>query len=150
MDPNEIRRLTEDYEHTSEKIRVLFKKGVKQAAIARFLGTSDQYVSNVVRAMKRRQALYPDTPEAQVESYRLKVGPHGRIVIPAAFRKRFGLHEGKEIVLRAEEDSLRIEDVAARVARARKLMKKYGVRGGGMADELIKDRRGEAARESES
>lgn len=150
MDSNEARRLTEGYAYTSEKIRILFKKGVKQAAIARFLGTSDQYVSNVVRAMKGRQANQSDASDVQVESYRLRVGPDGRIVIPAAFRKRFGLHEGKEVVLRAEEDSLKIEDVAARVARARKLMKKYGVRGGGMADELIEDRRKEAARETES
>ena len=39
---------------------------------------------------------------------RLRVNENGRVVIPASFRKALGIHSGDEILLRVEEDELRI------------------------------------------
>jgi AbrB family looped-hinge helix DNA binding protein len=39
---------------------------------------------------------------------RMRVNENGRVVIPAAFRKRLGIHIGDQVVLRIENDELHI------------------------------------------
>jgi AbrB family looped-hinge helix DNA binding protein len=77
----------------------------------------------------------------------VSVGPQGRIVIPAGIRRALGLVEGTRLAVRAEEGRLilepreevlrRIRGRYARVAGKRRL-----------SDELIRERRLEARRES--
>ena len=76
---------------------------------------------------------------------RLRVNENGRVVIPASFRKALGINPGDEVVLRLEEDELRITSQKHRLARAQRLVRKYIKPGRSLADELIADRR-EAAR----
>src|SRR5436190_11414903 len=52
---------------------------------------------------------------------RQRVNENGRVVIPASFRKALGINIGDEVVLRMEDDELRITTVKRRVARARQL-----------------------------
>lgn len=77
-----------------------------------------------------------------VEAVRL--GKQGRLVIPASLRHELGLELGDELVARAEEGRLIFETKAAVVTRLRERFKGID---GSLADELIAERREEAARE---
>lgn len=76
---------------------------------------------------------------------RQRVNENGRVVIPASFRKALGINIGDEVVLRMEDDELRITTLKRRVERAQRLVRKHVKRGTSLVDELIDDRR-EAAR----
>jgi AbrB family looped-hinge helix DNA binding protein len=76
---------------------------------------------------------------------RQRVNENGRVVIPASFRKALGINIGDEVVLRMEDDELRITTLKRRVERAQRLVRKHLKRGTSLVDELIAERR-EAAR----
>jgi AbrB family looped-hinge helix DNA binding protein len=76
---------------------------------------------------------------------RQRVNENGRIVIPASFRKALGINIGDEVVLRMEDDELRITTLKRRVERAQRLVRKHVKRGSSLVDELLVERR-EAAR----
>ena len=76
---------------------------------------------------------------------RQRVNENGRIVIPASFRQALGINIGDEVVLRMEDDELRITTLKRRVERAQRLLRKHVKRGTSLVDELIAERR-EAAR----
>jgi AbrB family looped-hinge helix DNA binding protein len=76
---------------------------------------------------------------------RQRVNENGRVVIPASFRKALGINIGDEVVLRMEDDELRITTLKRRVERAQSLVRKHVKRGTSLVDELIAERR-EAAR----
>jgi AbrB family looped-hinge helix DNA binding protein len=76
---------------------------------------------------------------------RLKINENGRIVIPASFREALGIRAGDELVLRLEDDELRIATMKQRLERARRLVRQYVEPGRSLVDELIAERR-EAAR----
>ncbi len=76
---------------------------------------------------------------------RQRVNENGRVVIPASFRKALGINIGDEVVLRMEDDELRITTLKRRVERAQRLVRKHVKRGKSLVDELIAERR-EAAR----
>ena len=72
---------------------------------------------------------------------RARVNENGRVVIPAAFRKRLGIRAGDELVLRIEDDELRISTLGRNIARAQRLVKKHVKRDVSLVDELIAERR---------
>jgi AbrB family looped-hinge helix DNA binding protein len=72
---------------------------------------------------------------------RLRVNENGRMVIPASFRKALGINVGDEIVLRIEDDELRITTLKRRVERAQRLVRKHVKPGKSLVDELIAERR---------
>lgn len=76
---------------------------------------------------------------------RLRLNENGRVVIPAAFRKALGMRAGDELVVRLEDDELRITTQKRRLERARRLLRKHVQTGRSLVDELIAERR-EAAR----
>jgi len=76
---------------------------------------------------------------------RQRVNENGRVVIPASFRKALGINIGDEVVLRMEDDELRITTLKGRVERAQRLVRKHVKRGASLVEELIAERR-EAAR----
>ncbi len=76
---------------------------------------------------------------------RQRVNENGRVVIPASFRKALGINIGDEVVLRMEDDELRITTLKRRVERAQRLVRKHVKRGTSLVDELLAERR-EAAR----
>jgi AbrB family looped-hinge helix DNA binding protein len=59
------------------------------------------------------------------EEARLKVNANGRVVIPVAYRKALGINPGDEIILRLEDDELRITTMKARIKRAQRHVRKY-------------------------
>jgi AbrB family looped-hinge helix DNA binding protein len=84
-----------------------------------------------------------DEPAALHE---LRIGPQGRIVIPAPLRRAMGIETGDALLAHAEGGTLVLE---SRDATLRRLQAAFsGVREEtDLAEELIADRRAEAARE---
>jgi AbrB family looped-hinge helix DNA binding protein len=72
---------------------------------------------------------------------RMRVNENGRIVIPAFFRKRLGIHIGDEVILRIENDELRITTLKRNIERAQRLVRKHVKPGASLVDELIRERR---------
>jgi len=78
---------------------------------------------------------------------RLRVSENGRMVIPIAFRRAVGINAGDEVILRVEDDELRITTLKKSLERAQRLVRKYIKPGISLSDELIAERRREARRE---
>ena len=77
---------------------------------------------------------------------RMRVNENGRVVIPAAFRRRLGIGIGDEVELRVEGDELRISTLRRNIERAQRLIRKHVKPGVSLVDELIEERR-QAARD---
>jgi len=78
---------------------------------------------------------------------RMRINENGRVVIPASYRKALGIKAGDEVILRMEDDELRITTRNRRLERARRRIRKYVKPGVSLADELIAERREAAKRE---
>ena len=78
---------------------------------------------------------------------RMRVNQNGRVVIPASYRKALGIKAGDEVILRMEDDELRITTMKRRLERARRRIRQYVKPGVSLADELIAERREAAKRE---
>jgi len=76
------------------------------------------------------------------EEARTRVNENGRVVIPSSFRKALGIEVGDEVVLRIEDDELRITTQHRRIQRH---ARQYVKRGTSLVDELLAERR-EAAK----
>lgn len=76
----------------------------------------------------------------------VRVGPQGRIVIPASIRRQLELAEGADLAASVVDGAVVLEPPAAVLARLRR---RFGAipRSRRLSDELIRDRRAEAARE---
>ena len=72
---------------------------------------------------------------------RARVNENGRLVIPASFRKVLGINVGDEVVLRIEDDELRITTLRRRIERAQRMVRKHVKPGTSLVDELIAERR---------
>jgi bifunctional DNA-binding transcriptional regulator/antitoxin component of YhaV-PrlF toxin-antitoxin module len=146
-------RLVSGLATKSAKIRALAAAGVKRSDIARYFGIRYQHVRNVlVYPLSRRsapsQAGYEEGPRPD-ESVRITVGPSGRIVIPAAMRAKMGADEGKDLIAHLEDGELRLATPAVLMRRAQKLVRDAIPPTVKLADELIAERRHEAAREED-
>ena len=78
---------------------------------------------------------------------RARVNENGRVVIPAALRKALGMNIGDQVVLRVEDDELRISTLQRRIERAQRLVRQHVKPGTSLVDELIAERREAAKRE---
>ena len=75
----------------------------------------------------------------------VSVGPKGRIVIPAGIRRSLGIEEGSELVALVEGEAVVLVPRSAIKSRLRSIFAGVGV---SMREELIADRRAEAAHET--
>lgn len=125
----------------SDKIRALTAAGgYSRRQIADFLKTIPQHVRNVQVQNERKT-------EAPPQSTHIELGAGGRIVIPAAIREAMGLKEGDRLVVRFEDGELRLMTKQLALERMRELVRKHVPPGVSLVDELIADRRREAAQE---
>jgi AbrB family looped-hinge helix DNA binding protein len=76
---------------------------------------------------------------------RTRINENGRLVIPSSFRKALGIEAGDEIVLRLEDNELRITTQQIRIRRAQERARKYLKPARSLAKELLAERR-EAAK----
>lgn len=72
---------------------------------------------------------------------RRRVNGDGRLVIPAPFRKALDVHTGDELLLRIEDDELRITTLKRRLERAQRLVREHVRPGTSLVEELIAERR---------
>ena len=76
-----------------------------------------------------------------------KVSEGGRVVIPAELREKYHIEVGDSVVWRDDGDGLRLFSRRNGIRRAQQLLAKYRRPGESAVDELIRERREEAARE---
>jgi AbrB family looped-hinge helix DNA binding protein len=74
----------------------------------------------------------------------LKLNENGRVVIPAQLRAALGIQAGDELVMRIEDEELRITTLKRRIERAQNRAGKYVKPGTILPEELIAARREEA------
>lgn len=79
---------------------------------------------------------------------KLKLGPGGRVVIPAHMREALGINEGDVVIASLEGGGLQLASMKSALAQARSLVRDIAASGGNWADELIAERRREVERES--
>ena len=76
-----------------------------------------------------------------------RINENGRLVIPSAFRRALGIQPGDTVVLRIENNELRMTTLRQRLAKAQQLVRKHVARTTSLVDELIAERREAARRE---
>ena len=81
-----------------------------------------------------------------MEQLMAKIDQAGRLVLPAKFRKAMGVKPGDELILRLEDGELRIFTRRQAIKRAQGMLKHIAP-GRSLSEELIQERRAEAARE---
>jgi AbrB family looped-hinge helix DNA binding protein len=84
------------------------------------------------------------------ERYSIQLGNRGRLVLPAEVRRRLDLHDGDRIILSFDDEgSLRLVSARQAARRTRGLLRRIApaLQDRRLAEELIADRRAEAARE---
>ena len=83
-----------------------------------------------------------------METISVKVEKSGRILIPAAVRRRFDLKEGTEMILRVDETGIQMGTREQALARIHERLRRYIPEGRILSEELIQERRAEAEREN--
>ncbi len=82
------------------------------------------------------------------DEHRIVVGERGRLVLPSAVRKSLGLHAGSRLLLSTERDgSLRLRPYRVVADEGRGLLAGLASDGASLVEELLTERRREAARE---
>ena len=80
-------------------------------------------------------------------TFRAKIGDDGRVVIPATFRKQPGFHPGDTVVIEQDGDAVKISSYAQVLKEVQEHFRQYVKPGQSVVDELIAERRAEAAQE---
>lgn len=81
------------------------------------------------------------------DTHRARLNDEGRLVIPAACRRELGLQPGQEVLLKMTGDGLLITTFDRELAKFQDEVALLAGPGVSLVDELIADRRAEAARE---
>lgn len=131
----------------SDKIRALDQAGYSRSEIARFLDKRYQHVRNVLVEAERKAELAQAEGGQPPRQEWAQVGPDGRVVIPAVYRRLLGIEGGGAILMLLEDGEIRLVGRNAAVQRAQNLVSRYVPAGTRLTDELMKDRRAETARE---
>ena len=161
-------KLTAGLPSKSAKMRRLAEAGYERADIARYLGVRYQFVYNVLSAPRpandRGEASPRETladtwsPSNEPGTKSLApAGPKwvwaevegdGRIDLPAHFLQALGVHEGDQVQLALEGDSIRILTRSRALQELRAKVQQFVPEGVSLVDELIAERRAEAAKDS--
>lgn len=137
----------------SQRMRELAASGMSRADIARKLGVRYQFVRNVLEKDQARKesggGFAERSQQAIVEPRPAKVrlGPDGRVVIPAAFREVLAIKDGDTLIASVEEGVLQLMTIPAAVRRAQAMVRRFVPEGVSLVDELFEDRRREVERE---
>ena len=75
---------------------------------------------------------------------RTQLGGSGQVVIPAEFRQSLGLKAGDPLVVRLDDDGLRIESQRAAVRAAQRMVRERVPQGKLLTERLFRMRRAEA------
>jgi AbrB family looped-hinge helix DNA binding protein len=147
----EARRVTAGLKTKSDKIRALHRAGWSRVKIADALKIRYQHVRNVLvqdEARAARAAIRPSDQSTTPKPAKIRLGPDGRVVIPAAFRDALDLREGDILFARIESDEIHLLTSAAAMRCAQAIVRQFVPEGISLVDELIEDRRREVEREA--
>lgn len=147
-----MERIVDGMTKKADKIRALYLEGYSRTEIYKFLGVRYQHVRNVlVRSgynetkLKRKassaNAIATELQEAYSDSEWVKVGPAGRFVIPAKFRKALGIEEDMEVLVELKGNQLHILTWKESLRRIQEELKRHVPEGVSIVDELIAERR---------
>ena len=76
-----------------------------------------------------------------------KIVEGGRVILPAAFRKSMGLQKGDTVLIELHGEEVRIHPARLALRRLQEKLRDYAPESGSVTDELIAERRQEAAKE---
>lgn len=79
---------------------------------------------------------------------RVNVLPNGRLVLPAEMRRQLGVDKGGQLIATMQDGVVRLTTVDQSLDEACALYRQYASEGPSVVDDLIEDRRAEAAREA--
>ncbi len=82
-------------------------------------------------------------------TFRLRVSSNGRIVLPATARRRLGVKPGDELLATQDDAGIRLTTLSQRVRDVQAFFADLRQSGHSLVDELIRERREEAAREED-
>ena len=82
-----------------------------------------------------------------MEHYRVQIAANGRMVLPVGLRQQLHVEGGGLLIIREDEGRLVLESVDDAVRRAQALVRRYAPGAQGVTDELLAERRADAARE---
>ena len=77
----------------------------------------------------------------------VRVDQQGRLLVPKELREAVGMRPGENVTLLVDDGQIRVVTVAAVERFLREMRAKYNPAGTSMVDELIAERRAEAAHE---
>jgi AbrB family looped-hinge helix DNA binding protein len=152
----EVMQRLDQFSKTSDKIRFLSEASMPRADIARTLGIRYQHVRNVLEADAAKSEAKKNETGAEADPSSLpppsshpgllrgKVGPGGRVVIPAPIREQLGLEEGTELVFTLEGDELRVASMTTHLKQIQEKVRNFLPQDVSLVDELIDERRREA------
>lgn len=81
------------------------------------------------------------------EIHRARVDSAGRVLIPASSRQRLGIGQGDEVLVEVDNRGIHITTAAQALKDAQDYLAQFKKPGESVVDELIRERREEAARE---
>ncbi len=87
------------------------------------------------------------TVSIAVSPVRLVIGPDGRVVIPADMRRAMELDESGSVLAQIDQGALTLTSPTVGLRKAQELVRSFDKGDGSAAEELIQERRAEAARE---
>ena len=165
LDRQDMDELTAELHTKSDKIRRLRRAGYERGDIARYLGIRYQFVYNVDMAPQPKAEQRHSTPETARRATTVSsqespepsvpspnwvwttVGKGGVIRLPAAVLTSMGVAEGDQVQLALEGGVVRVLSQAAAIREVQELVRRYVPEGVSLVDELLAERRAEAARE---
>lgn len=77
-------------------------------------------------------------------SQAVKIIDGGKLIIPAAFRRKLGIDTGDTVVIELGEDGLHVRSLSSAVRRAQEIVREFVPDDVSLADDLIAERRVEA------
>ena len=80
-----------------------------------------------------------------MEHYRVSISANGRMVLPVGLRQQLRVEGGGLLVIREDEGRLVLESVDDAVRRAQALVRRYAPTAQGVTEELLAERRADAA-----
>lgn len=145
-----FQKIVESTQSKSAKIRELAAEGMRTADIARVLHITYQHAYKVLNDEAQKKGVtksgFSESVQNQLASSqaKLRLGPDGRVVIPAAFRETLGLGEGDTLFARIENGEIHLLTSAALMRRVNVIVREFVPEGVSLVDELIEERRREA------
>lgn len=148
VDPAAMEKITAGMTTKSEKIRALAKAGYARAEIARFLDIRYQHVRNVLVQAEESAAAY-ETERPLPPGLWVTIAPDGRMVLPVEYRRLLDVADGGPVYLELDDGTLRMKSKTRTIRDIQDAFAPYLQGKPSIVDELIAERRAEAAREND-